>query len=148
MDGHLHLEINGDGHHQIKRDVDACPSLYDLSVSFYLSIWVYIYTQREGESGVFLLQCPEKKVDPGLINGKRCKTYDRVWLEVLHVMMCLYCVARSQDIVRGSHGAVGLVTPGHHNLWAESVPQQKKKIWADLTKVMVLLERGLDFLCR
>ena len=30
------------------------PLYYDLSVSFYLSIWVYIYTQREGESGVFL----------------------------------------------------------------------------------------------
>ena len=29
--------------------------------------------------------------------------------------------ARSQDIIKGNHGAVGLVTPGHHNLWGGGV---------------------------
>ena len=55
-----------------------------LDMYIYMYIHVYVYTGR----GPF--KCPEKKVDPGLINGKLYTTYDLVCLEVLHVMMCLY----------------------------------------------------------
>ena len=75
--------------------------------------------------------------------------YERVWKSWIVWSVCTMLLGhtRYQETIKGNYTVDGVVTPGHQNLWGSTPKQKKKKkILATLTKVVVLLERGLDLL--